>query len=50
MGHWHTQRVRVVAPEGLHPGTARASASFDVENPETGEFGQVGDREILKIR
>jgi hypothetical protein len=30
--------------------SARASASFDVENPETGEFDQGGDREILKIR
>ncbi len=49
-GRWQEQRVRVVAPEGLHPGTARASASFDVENPETGEFDQDGDSEILKIR
>ena len=49
-GHWHTQRVRVVAPDGLHPGTARASASFDVENPETGEFDQGSDNEIVKIR
>lgn len=49
-GHWHSQRVRVVAPEGLHPGTARASASLDVQHPETGEFDQGSDSEILKIR
>jgi hypothetical protein len=49
-GRWQQERVRVVAPEGLHPGTARASASFDVENPETGEFDQAGDSETLKIR
>jgi hypothetical protein len=49
-GRWQEQRVRVVVPDGLHPGTARASASFDVENPETGEFDQGSDNEILKIR
>jgi hypothetical protein len=49
-GRWQEQRVRVVVPDGLHPGTARASASFDVENPETGEFAQGSDSEILKIR
>jgi hypothetical protein len=49
-GRWQEQRVRVVAPDGLHPGTARASASLDVENPETGEFDQGSDNEILRIR
>jgi len=49
-GRWQEQRVRVVVPDGLHPGTARGSASFDVENPETGEFDQGSDSEILKIR
>lgn len=49
-GHWHTQSVRVVAPEGLHRGTAKASASLDVQHPETGEFDQGSDNGILKIR
>jgi hypothetical protein len=49
-GRWHGQRVRVVAPEGLHPGTAKASASLDVQHPETGEFDQGSDNGILRIR
>jgi hypothetical protein len=49
-GRWQEQRVRVVVPDGLHPGTARASAQLDVEHPETGEFLQGGDSEVLKIR
>jgi hypothetical protein len=49
-GHWRQERVRVVAPEGLHPGTAKASAQLDVQHPETGEFDQGSDSEILKIR
>ena len=49
-GRWHTQSVRVVAPEGLHRGTAKASASLDVQHPETGEFAQGSDNEIVKIR
>ena len=49
-GRWHTQSVRVVAPEGLHRGTATASASLDVQHPETGEFDQGSDNEIVKIR
>jgi hypothetical protein len=48
-GHWQVQRVRVVAPEGLHPGRAEASAQLDVENPETGEVIGGGDNEILRI-
>ena len=48
-GHWQLQRVRVVAPEGLDPGSAEASASLDVENPETGEFVGDSDNEILRI-
>lgn len=49
-GHWQVQSARVVAPEGLHPGTAKASASLDVEHPETGEFDQGSVNRILKIR
>jgi hypothetical protein len=49
-GHWRQERVRVVAPDGLHPGTARASASLDLEHRETGEFAQGNDSEILRIR
>jgi hypothetical protein len=49
-GHWRQERVRVVAPEGLHPGTAKASASLDVHHPETGEFDQGSDNEIVRIR
>lgn len=49
-GHWRQERVRVVAPEGLHPGTAKASASLDVQHPVTGEFDQASDNEILRIR
>jgi hypothetical protein len=49
-GHWRQERVRVVAPEGLHPGTAKASASLDVQHPETGEFDQGSDSQILRIR
>jgi hypothetical protein len=49
-GHWQVQTARVVAPEGFHPGTARASASLDVEHPETGEFDQGSTSRILKIR
>jgi hypothetical protein len=49
-GRWHTQRVRVVAPDGLHRGTAKASAQLDVQHPETGEFNQGSDSEIVKIR
>jgi hypothetical protein len=49
-GRWHRERVRVVAPDGLHPGTAKASAQLDVENPETGEFDQGSDSRVLRIR
>ena len=49
-GHWRQERVRVVAPEGLHPGTAKASAQLDVQHPVTGEIDQGGDSEILRIR
>ena len=49
-GHWRQERVRVVAPEGLHPGTAKASASLDVQHPVTGEFDQGSDSEMLRIR
>jgi hypothetical protein len=49
-GRWHGHRVRVVAPEGLHPGTAKASASLDVQHPETDEFDQGSDNRIIKIR
>lgn len=49
-GHWQQQRVRVVAPDGLHRGTAKASASLDVENPATGEFDQGSDNGIIRIR
>ncbi len=49
-GHWRQQSVRVVAPEGFDPGTARASASLDLEHSETGEFLQGSDSEIIKIR
>jgi hypothetical protein len=48
-GHWQLQRVRVVAPEGLHPGRAEASASLDVENPKTGEIIGGSDNAILRI-
>jgi hypothetical protein len=49
-GHWRQERVRVVAPDGLHPGTAKASASLDVQHPVTGEFEQGSDSETLRIR
>jgi hypothetical protein len=48
-GHWHVHTVRVVAPDGLNPGTARASASLDVENPETGEILGGSDSRVVKI-
>ena len=49
-GHWRQVQVRVVAPDGLHPGTARGSASLDVEHQVTGEFNQGSDSENLRIR
>jgi hypothetical protein len=49
-GRWHTQQVRVFAPEGFSAGTARASASLMVEHPETGEFLQGDDRGTVRIR
>jgi hypothetical protein len=49
-GRWQVQSARVVAPDGLHPGTAKASASLDVEHRETGEFDQGSVNRILKIR
>jgi hypothetical protein len=50
-GHWHVRKVNVRAPEAsFQRGTARASASFDVENPETGEFLSASDGEVVRIR
>ena len=48
-GHWHPQTARVVAPDGLHPGTAKASASLEVEHSEKGDFDQGSDSETLRI-
>jgi hypothetical protein len=50
-GHWHLTKVRVQAPEAsFQRGTARASASLDVENPETGEVLSASDGEVVKVR
>jgi uncharacterized protein (DUF58 family) len=48
-GHWHLRKVRVVAPEGFERGTARVSASLDVENSETGEFLSASDNTVVQI-
>jgi hypothetical protein len=49
-GFWQERRVRVVSPEGFRPGRATASASLDVENPETGAFLSASDNEVVRIR